>query len=327
MKKRKLLLVVADDFGVNSPRTRGILTAQHLLSHASLLLNGAAAEEAAYAAAASGLPLALHFNITEGQPLPVTSARSNPLLDKSTGHFLGKAPLLQLLHGREEKRDSAPLVDAVMEQLEIQVGRFVALTGIRSVALDGHHHVQCLPLVADAICNFFASSSSLAEGISLRYLRIPFDPSLPAVTSSRFLEQEDCFGMPFWSRVSMLASKMAAAVGPVVAAQSQGFLPDCMIGFDFMGDRFSSKALVEKLRSLPTSATVVELMTHIGFPLHPRSPRADNTHFWADAFSQDDGRACELRVLMSDGFRAVLESEGWSLPPRRLDVRNALGKL
>jgi hypothetical protein len=61
---------------------------QHLHTAASLLVNGTHASEAAGAAGAVGLPLGLHFNVTEGSPSHAN--RRSSLLVRSTGVFRGK---------------------------------------------------------------------------------------------------------------------------------------------------------------------------------------------------------------------------------------------
>ena len=295
-----MLRVVADDFGVNAARNGGILEGSGMLSHASLILNGAAVGEAVEAASTLQITLGLHFNITEGAPLPGTTCRSSPLLERSTGKFLGKAKLFRLLHGEEVVGHRDLLADAILEQLDLQVRRFVFVTGADEVILDGHHHVQVIPLVCDVLCAFFARSTS----IRLKYLRIPHDPSLPEVERTFFATDADCFGWPFWLRVSMLAARI-----PRLATVSP--LSHAMIGFDLMGVAMTADALRSKLQALPPNVHRVELMTHIGHPFTDGA--AGDDEFWADDFSRDQARGEELGFILSEAFREVLHDSQFSL--------------
>ncbi|MDP2438385.1 MAG: ChbG/HpnK family deacetylase [archaeon] len=62
-----LLDIVADDFGFCEARNRSILHCyEHgMVTRASMLVAFPAAKDGAKAAAAAGLPLGLHFNVTE----------------------------------------------------------------------------------------------------------------------------------------------------------------------------------------------------------------------------------------------------------------------
>ena len=307
----KSLRVVADDFGVNWARNAGIVEGRLLLSHASLILNGASVLDAVEQALSTGLTLGLHFNITEGAPLDGTSDRSRQLLDQATGNFLGKAKLFQLLHGSlpvATDANRASLCDGVLEQLELQIKRFVELTGSKSIILDGHHHVQALPIVHDAIQKFFA----LAD-LQLRYLRIPHDPSLPReqVEPQLFSTDDDCFGRPFWTKVSSLSANREVRSGCLWP------LSDAMIGFDLMGKEMCADNLRAKLLSLPSDVRRVELMTHVGYPLADAGSSGfvdgSSAMFWKDEFSRDDARRFELAFILSGEFLRLLDETGFSL--------------
>eukprot|EP00043_Microstomoeca_roanoka_P008569 m.82504 g.82504 ORF g.82504 m.82504 type:complete len:382 (+) comp14298_c0_seq1:1-1146(+) len=71
------LVVTADDFGYSKRRNRGILETfeNGVVTQASLLVNGVEAQHAASLADNHGLPLGLHFNVTEGASVLMTAQR------------------------------------------------------------------------------------------------------------------------------------------------------------------------------------------------------------------------------------------------------------
>jgi predicted glycoside hydrolase/deacetylase ChbG (UPF0249 family) len=138
-----ILVVNADDAGVDPPRNRGILRAakEGIVRSASLLVNFEAARGFVEAASAvAGLGIGLHLNVTEGSPL-VGGHRS---LVGAGGRFLGKHEVY--------RRAAAGLVDAreARREIEAQWSRLEAW-GVRPTHLDGHNHAHLFPGIADAV--------------------------------------------------------------------------------------------------------------------------------------------------------------------------------
>ncbi|CAN0045078.1 unnamed protein product [Lampetra planeri] len=93
-RRRRLLLVVCDDLGYCPRRNRGIVECflAGLASGASLIVNGRAAQDAARLAKTHRMPLGLHANVTEGEPVCRTLPRSGRgLLLLPGGTFRGIA--------------------------------------------------------------------------------------------------------------------------------------------------------------------------------------------------------------------------------------------
>ena len=85
------LVVVADDLGVSAAGDRGVFEAfrEGIVTTSSLLVNGATSRAAAAQAAAAGLPLGLHLNLSEGRPVSAPGDIPS-LVDAATGRLLGK---------------------------------------------------------------------------------------------------------------------------------------------------------------------------------------------------------------------------------------------
>ncbi|MBW8848332.1 MAG: ChbG/HpnK family deacetylase [Burkholderiales bacterium] len=142
MRPLRRLTVCADDYGLGPAVDRGILAlaAQGRITALSCLVNpprwsaaGAALQDCTAAAG-------LHFNLTEGEPL-------SPALRQHWPRFpsLGRV-MAQAFLGR--------LPDALADELQAQLQRFVAVAGRAPDFIDGHQHVHALPgvrpLVLDA---------------------------------------------------------------------------------------------------------------------------------------------------------------------------------
>lgn len=137
------VVVNADDLGL-APEVNAAIARAHdagTVTSATLLVNAAAAEDAAaLARARPALSVGLHFNLTLGRPL----AAEVGSLVAADGTLLSRRALLaRCLSGRVRRQDVELELEAQLEE----IGRL----GIRPTHVDGHQHVQVLPVVARAV--------------------------------------------------------------------------------------------------------------------------------------------------------------------------------
>ncbi len=132
------LIVNADDFGLTSGVSAGILAAHRhgIVSSTTVLATAAIDAESVSALRDSGLGVGLHVNLTLGRPL--SGARS--LVD-SDGRFVRDA------------RHAAARADAkdVEREVTAQIEKFTSLMRRRPTHLDTHHHVGLLAPVAGVV--------------------------------------------------------------------------------------------------------------------------------------------------------------------------------
>ena len=160
-------LLHADDLGLAKGVDAAIidLARSGQLRGASLLVNGPSAADAvkAWRGLADPPPLTLHLCLTEGHGLPNCP-------DLPTG--FGRLLLASLLPW--QRRRIAPQLRTVLQQ---QISRYRQLTGLHPIRLDGHQHIQLVPLVLDAVLDLADAESitwvrttreALPEGLSLR---------------------------------------------------------------------------------------------------------------------------------------------------------------
>ena len=158
-------LIHADDLGLASEVDQAILdlAGRNQLDGASLLVNGASAATAsqAWTQLKPADPLSLHLCLTEGPAVP-----GCPDLPASFGALL----LASLLPTRR-RRVEQQLESSIRQQID----RFRELTGQRQIHLDGHQHVQLVPIVLQALLKLAPSQAI----VWIRTTREPLPTGLP----------------------------------------------------------------------------------------------------------------------------------------------------
>ncbi|OHB75840.1 MAG: hypothetical protein A2Z34_05405 [Planctomycetes bacterium RBG_16_59_8] len=172
------MIINADDFGMDSERNRGILSAaeEGLVTSVALLANGEGLKE--HLPRLLDIPsisVGLHLNVTEGEPLVMPSR---------SPFFRGKEPFWDGLDGESVSGDD------VRKEFRAQMNRFMALTGRLPSHVDGHQHIHvAAPLVSAVI--------DLCREYRIERIRVPFDPT----------------GEDRWNRSSEAARTLFAAAG------------------------------------------------------------------------------------------------------------------
>jgi chitin disaccharide deacetylase len=138
------LIVTADDLGMTTGVTEGILRSMHdgIVSSTSLMVNMPAAAAAARRAVENGLDVGVHLNLTTGRPvLPPSHVRS---LVGDDGVFHSHRDFIQgVLRWRISMRE-------VEQEFAAQV-EGAARMGVSPTHLNTHHHLHLLWPVAGAM--------------------------------------------------------------------------------------------------------------------------------------------------------------------------------
>jgi predicted glycoside hydrolase/deacetylase ChbG (UPF0249 family) len=186
MPFRQLLVLHADDFGMNAAVTYGIVEAflDGLLTSTSLLTNAPAADLAVgewqkldHARQAGTLPSALprrqlgdvglsfdlgvHLNLTQGRPLTGSSFPAE-LLDPSH-RFLSPGRLFLRLRAGG-RRWQAAIEAELAAQIEWLLDR-----GVKPTHLNGHQYVEMMPVVSELL-------PALAERYAIPFVRAASEP-------------------------------------------------------------------------------------------------------------------------------------------------------
>lgn len=294
-ERKRGLLVVADDGGVDTPRDRGILDVlrEGVVRNVAVMANGPHAADLAEALRGrGGLSVVLHFNLTEG------SASGGPAatLTGPDGAFPGDK--------REVwERARAGRIDPAEVEREVaaQAARLREL-GLEPVALNGHNHVHLLPGVREGVVR------ALGRDPTMRWIRIPAEPAPPPGTPAVCVDEpvmpcdaRDYDGTALEMKAAghtALASVRALAGRTVHGLPGRIRFPDAFLGFAFA---CTGSAVVLEAGLEAVEGGLVELMVHPGRSApEARSP-----------FSRDPAREAERRVLLSAGFRRCLERAGF----------------
>ena len=302
---RKQLIITADDFGYARDRDRGILAAfdRGAVTRASLLVCGESAPSAARCAVRRRLPLGLHFNITEGYP--TGDRASSALVDPATGEFYDKHATLE-----RAVRGLLPYND-VAEELTRQLRLFSVLTrGSTPRYIDGHQHVQVLPVVRDVVAVAAAAIDAA--------VRIPLELHLAACAWIRPAGRRK-----FYAEVGRLSTHAMRAYRRRGVGFADAFVGLSTMGADMTCDRLKRVLLLafdcasasrsrdgdegaededERVEEVRT----VELMTHLGY----RAREHDvGCGVGADEFSRSQDREHEFVVLNSQQFKRWLREQ------------------
>lgn len=287
---RLRLVVTGDDFGYCPRRNRGIVDCFLAggLSNVSLLVNGAAAGQAAELAKRHNIPVGLHANLSEGVPVCRRLRQRSTLVDHR-GMFHGKMGVRQVLEGSELSMEEVEL------ELRAQVCLFRELTGHLPQHMDGHQHVHVLPEVRHVF-------AQVLSNLGIPFTRVPVEAGL-----------HSCPWLPdhllhFYSQVE----KDALDSAPVFARHGIRF-PDSYLGLTTMGENMSLSNLQRALshvvpagRAVSGRTVTAELMVHPGYPSRPQEGGCGDG---PDQFSESADRQHELDVLTDPRLQVLYRQE------------------
>jgi hypothetical protein len=190
------LIVNADDFGLTSGVSRGILAAYRrgIVTSTTMLVTGAIDRELVAEAREAGIGLGLHVNFTLGKP--VTRGGSLVGLD---GRFV-----------RDPRRSAAAATPRDAErEVDAQVERFLTLVKRPPTHLDSHHHVGLYSPVREA---FLAAAVRLGVPV-----RSEHEPARAGARARRVRTPDHFFGGSgpdaYWSPARTLAHLRALPAG------------------------------------------------------------------------------------------------------------------
>jgi predicted glycoside hydrolase/deacetylase ChbG (UPF0249 family) len=195
----KSLIVNADDFGLTTGVSRGILEAhcRGIVTSTTLLVNCPIPEDLLKELKASVLGVGLHLNLTHGAP--ISPPGEVPTLVDEEGKLIRDARQVAVAAKPEE---------AALE-LRAQVAMFVRLMGRTPTHLDSHHHVGRHAPILECLLD-------LAEELS-----VPIrsqDAEVRRAARARDLKTPDHFfgesgPEPYWSSERVLAHLLALPAG------------------------------------------------------------------------------------------------------------------
>lgn len=220
-----------------------------------------------------GLPLGLHFNLTEGVCL----------YDGST--MLGKEGFWQAT------REGDPKIDAeyVRQELMAQVSRFKDLVGATPIYVDGHNHIHVIPVVAGVL-------AELLPKYRIRFIRCPMESlPIPIPTASDAGAAAHPV-LPSGQRAFFDEIVGHAATARALWARHGLHSSSDFIGLQLMGHHNTRDRLHRTLRGL--QAGVTEYMCHPG-----------HASTIGDAFSQSRERDHELEMLCDQEMQQLLVDE------------------
>ncbi|XP_041642927.1 carbohydrate deacetylase [Cheilinus undulatus] len=297
-QSRMKLVVTGDDFGYCPRRNQGIVDCFQAggLSNVSLLVNAAAAKEAADLAKRHSIPIGLHANLSEGVPV-CQGLQADSTLVNQRGFFHGKMGFRKALERGQLSMKQVEL------ELRAQVRLFTELTGHLPHHMDGHQHVHVLPGVREVF-------AQVLSDLSITFTRVPVEAGLHSCT----------WLPPHLHRFHTQVERDALDAIPVFTRYGIRW-PDSYFGLTTMGCNMSVSNLHRALRlafsagcSAPSSGgddsdqpvVTAELMVHPGYPSLPQQGGCGEG---PDDFSRSADRQHELSVLRDPALLEVYRQE------------------
>ncbi|XP_075928612.1 carbohydrate deacetylase isoform X2 [Petromyzon marinus] len=332
VRRRRRLLVVCDDMGYCPQRNRGIVECflAGLASGASLIVNGRAAEDAARLAKTHRMPLGLHANVTEGEPVCQTLPRSGRGLLLPGGTFRG-------MTGFREAMDRGDIDPKELEmELTAQMDRFRELTGSWPRHVDGHQHFHVHP----GACVAFARVLRACGTVSTR---VPVEACAGGAAACPWIwaEKREFFSSVEreagaaravfsqhglrWARAFVGMSTMGAhmtleRLRTALAAACEQLEEGPVVDDDGEDDGATRASMVEeRADDRPTEperhrAAVIELMAHPGYRSEGRpdgvAVAAGCGPDGPDEFSMSEEREHEMRTLARPELAQFLTESG-----------------
>jgi predicted glycoside hydrolase/deacetylase ChbG (UPF0249 family) len=208
----KVLIVNADDFGLTSGVSRGILEAHRngIVTSTTLLVNRGIPPAQVEELKASGLGVGVHLNLTLGAP--VANPKRVPSLVDAEGRFVRDA---------SEAAARAKLDEARIE-LGTQIDVFRAIMGRFPTHLDTHHHVGRLEPVLAVVLDF-----ARALGVPVRSQDAEARRAARALglrTPDHFMGEAGA--QPYWSRERALEHLASLPAGLSEFMTHPGYFDD-----------------------------------------------------------------------------------------------------
>lgn len=279
-KKRKSLIIVADDFGYGFNKNKGIVECylNKSISCISFLVNCKHTESGAKLIKDHEIISGLHFNLTEG--FPVSKPDKIPSLVSKEGKFLGK-------QGFWENKNI--VAEHVKIELKCQLEKFQKLVGNLPSRVDGHQHVHIHPNVSKVFAEILAENK-------IKFTRLP-------------LEYKGCKAnhcetrMKFHNLIDDLASKSKK-----IFTSAGISICDCFIGMNFMGQLMDATSLQLILKDIFSKFTTCEFMVHPGYICDQYTDGFTDEKL-ADEFSMLTDREHEMKVLNSESMKKFYANE------------------
>ncbi|MGE5413096.1 MAG: hopanoid biosynthesis-associated protein HpnK, partial [Syntrophomonadaceae bacterium] len=206
------LTVTGDDFGFSRGVNRAIVEAHRrgVLTHASLMVTGEAADDAIRLARAHPtLSVGLHLVLVDGRAaLPPSRV---PHLVDGDGRFR-QSPVLAGVRAQ-----FPPVAQGeVRQEVRGQIERFRE-TGLRLSHVDGHHHLHLHPVVLDTL-------AALAREFDIPAVRLPLEEPGLADDSAGWTGLGVALGARVFGRLRRAGERLLAPEGVAFAERVYGRL-------------------------------------------------------------------------------------------------------
>lgn len=282
-----MMLFNADDYGVCFAQCENIRVCRRdgVLTGVSAMPNSPRLEEAMEAIADDpGLNVAVHLNVTEG--LCLSDPGEVPLLAEKNGRFrlsFFKIFARSLLPGRKA------LKAQLKTELRAQIRRVQPLLAGRALRLDGHQHIQMVPIVMGAVRDVIRE-----DGLEVEYIRWSCEPLGPYLRNLSLWRD--------YGPVNLVKNLVLNVFGWLDRGhmKAMGLKRNMVMGLVISGNleyRLVERLLPDFEKTAARKGVDLELVMHPGWGIGP-GDSLDVPGGPFEAFNMDAGRRREYDCLL-----------------------------
>ena len=218
----------------------------------------------------TGLPIGLHFNITEGTPISKPTLVST-LIDPKTQNFLGKPKFWSIATENQQYFNQLH----VERELESQIVKFKELTGNYPKFIDSHNHAHV------ATENITKAFCKISQKYNIERTRLPIQIRFP----------ESFHNNNFHHLVSDCSIQVKKLI------ENSFLVVPKFLGMHLMGKDLNLSRLRKTLSSMNDCSGKLELMVHPGYKTE-RKGGCTNSGDDFDEFSKSEEREIEMEQLV-----------------------------
>jgi len=159
----RMVVINADDFGITSAISKGILEGCHsgALTSVSAVVTTPSWDEALDRVKKAGVDVGIHLTLNAGKPLS-RALFSSSLVENGLSFWKtpGKTPRMYLANDKKHRC-------LIYDEFKLQIERLIS-KGITPTHLDSHFHIHVFPAIAGIVLE-------LGREFRIRYVRVPVD--------------------------------------------------------------------------------------------------------------------------------------------------------
>lgn len=284
------LIINADDLGICEERDEGIfeIFQKGVITSSTILVNGVNFENSIKKAKEFNLPLGIHINLTEGEPVYKNKLHENSLV--SFDYISNSYKMHGKFEFRQRVLDNQIREQDIKNEIIHQILKFIEFYGNIPTHIDGHQHIHVIPkialIIAPLISNYFGIYQTRIPKEEFKFLKQNYEYD----NSLRFYTQvisESKISMEIYSQYNINFPNFFIGMSTMGINMTEDHLQE---NFSFIKNKIIEKNEIENQieQKLFKKEYFIELMCHPG--------NVPSSFYWDD-FNSSNDRIHEKKIL------------------------------